>query len=162
CDRQCANPMNPITRTSRRSVARGLIGGAEITVQRAMPNCDDTAWAFASRNTGHDSLLQPTFAPILDYPYRGKTHGRQGQKDRCGMEGAAQPGAVPRHAAERHRASVQRQVLEHRAGRHVSLRMLWYAAFRVRHEVRRRLWLAQLLRADRRRECPRADRHESL
>ncbi len=60
---------------------------------------------------------------------------------------AARPDAVPGGAPRRHRARLQRQVLGPRRGRQVPLRRLRHAAVRVRHQVRRRLRLAELLRS---------------
>ena len=52
-------------------------------------------------------------------------------------------------ARQRYGTRLHRPLLEHVHPRHLPLRGLWHAVVRFRHQIRRRLWLAQLLRADR-------------
>src|SRR6185312_11580094 len=65
-------------------------------------------------------------------------HGGEGQEVGPGMESGSRPRAISHYTAERHRAAVYRRVLEQRAPRAISLRLLRHAFVRVGYEVRRR------------------------
>src|SRR6185503_12555843 len=79
-------------------------------------------------------------------------HGGEGKEVGPGMESGSCTRAISHYTAERHRAAVYRRVLEQRAHRAISLCLLRHAFVRVGYEVRRRLRLAELLRARRRRQ----------
>ena len=80
---------------------------------------------------------------------------RQGGEDRGRMAGAALAARLRGDAAGGHRAVVHRAVARRARDGHLPLRLLRHGALLVRHQVRFRHRLAELLAADRQGERPR-------